>query len=591
MNLASRVAAVWRYAWAIDRRTRGLLRMDLRAVIELSPEIEPDERDRALRLMADGSGDEGGSDSPAESGAETGASGGGTTGGGDGSPFDVDDGYGPKQRVGLVLGPLLFGAIMLLPAPAGLSAAGKAVGASSVWIVTWWLTESIPIPATSLLPLVLFPIAAGLDPGVAAKPYANDLIFLFMGGFFLAVSFQRWELHRRIALLTIESIGSSPKRIVLGFMVATAFLSMWISNTATTVMVTPIGLAVTLQVADLVGESSLEVPTAQGEFNFGSALMLAIAYSATLGGVGTLIGTPPNIVFAGIVGDLFGRDIGFAQWMLYGLPIAVFGVIIAWLYITRIALPPRIEEIPGGLEVIDEQLKDLGSLSSPERRIFVVFTATALAWLVRKPLLNEFVPALGDSTIAIAAALVLFLTPSGTEREDGSKPFLLDWTTGLKIPWGVVLLFGGGLSMANAFSETGLAAWIGHGLTILEGVPVLVLLAAVVIITSFISEVASNTATATMMMPILAGLAIGLDVHPYALMIAGATAASFVFMLPVSTPPNSVVFGSGYITVPEMVRVGLGLKLLGLIFVIVIAMFWLPIAWGIDVSTLPSWAI
>ena len=565
--------------------------MDPRAVLELSSELDADERERARSLLADGSGTGTESASQEATGTDDDGAGGGSAGrSDDGSTFDVDEDYGRKQRVGLVLGPLLFAIIMLLPAPTGLSIPGKAVAASSVWIVTWWMTESIPIPATSLLPLVLFPAAAGLDPGVASKPYANDLIFLFMGGFFLAVSFQRWDLHRRIALRTIKVIGSSPKLIILGFMVATAFLSMWISNTATTVMVTPIGLAVTLQVRDLITERNLDVPTAKGEFNFGSALMLAIAYSATLGGIGTLIGTPPNIVFAGIVGDLFGRDIGFAQWMLYGMPIAVFGVLIAWLYLTRIALNPRIDEIPGGLEVIDRQLEGLGPLTTAERRVLVVFIVTAIAWLIRKPVINEVLPGVGDSTIAIAAAMVLFLTPSGSAKDD-SVTFLLDWTTGLKIPWGVILLFGGGLSMANAFSETGLAAWVGHGLTILEGVPMVVLLAAVVIITSFISEVASNTATATMMMPILAGLAIGLEVHPYALMIAGATAASVVFMLPVSTPPNSVVFGSGYITVPEMFRVGLGLKVIGLLFVIAIAMFWLPIAWNIDISTLPTWAI
>ncbi|MFW5965579.1 MAG: SLC13 family permease [Halodesulfurarchaeum sp.] len=589
MSPRSWTATVWRYAWLLDRRTRALLGLNPRAVIDLSPELDGAERERALRLLSDGGSDGIESDGPDESESDVGAD---ATGGPDaGSPFDVDDDYGRKQRVGLVVGPLLFAAIMLLPAPEGLSAAGKAVAASSVWIVTWWMTESLPIPATSLLPLVLFPTAAGLAPSTASKPYANDLIFLFMGGFFLAVSFRRWGLHRRIALRTIKSIGSSPKRIILGFMVATAFLSMWISNTATTVMVTPIGLAVTLQVADLVGESDLEVPTGRGEFNFGSALMLAIAYSATLGGIGTLIGTPPNIVFAGIVGDLFGRDIGFAQWMWYGLPIAAFGVLTAWLYITRVAVPSRIEEIPGGLEVVDEQLAGVGPLSTAERRVLVVFVVTALAWLVRKPVLNEFLPAVSDSTIAIGAALALFLIPAGTAEGDDSLTFLLDWTTGLEIPWGVILLFGGGLSMANAFSETGLASWIGHGLTIFEGVPMVVLLAAVVVITSAISEVASNTATATIMMPILAGLAIGLEVHPYALMIAGATAASVVFMLPVSTPPNSVVFGSGYVTVQEMFRVGLGLKLIGLLIVIALAMVWLPIAWGIEISSLPSWAV
>lgn len=589
MSNESRLLSLWRYLWYLDRRTRRLLKMDPGAALEFSPELSDEERDLASRLLTDGGGAGNGSEGPEGTDDEDVLTdGGSSSGGSDGSTFDVGGDYGTRKKVGLFLGPLLFAAIMLLPAPSGLSSAGKAVGASTVWIVTWWMAESVPIPATSLLPLVLFPAAAGMDPEVASKPYANDLIFLFMGGFFLAVAFQRWGLHRRIALRTISLIGSSPKMIILGFMVATAFLSMWISNTATTVMVTPIGLAVTLQVADLVNKRNPEIPTEQGEFNFGTGLMLAIAYSATIGGIGTLIGTPPNIVFASVVGDLFGKDISFAQWMWYGIPIAVVGVAIAWVYITEFALKLRIDTIPGGLEVIDRQIDELGPMVREERIVLVVFTATALAWLLRKPVINEVLPQVGDSTIAVAGAMLMFLIPA--REDDGSFTFLLDWTTGLQIPWGVILLFGGGLSMANAFSETGLAEWIGSGLTVLEGVPLVVVLAVVVILTSFLSEVTSNTATATMMMPILAGLAIGINVHPYALMIAGATAASFVFMLPVSTPPNSVVFGSGYITVPKMCRVGFGLKIIGIIFVVAVAVFWLPFAWDIELMTLPTWA-
>ena len=601
-----------RYLWHLDRRTRRLLRMEPAAMIEQAPWATAEERELAARLRDRES--EGLSD---DDGVETGAGGRGTGraggdgdggGGGDGnggddeeddtavalarseggSNFDVGPSYGRRHKVGFVLGPLLFVLVLLAPNPEGLSHAGQAVAASTVWIATWWISEAIPIPATSLLPLVLFPVTGAVEPGQTAQPYASSIIFLFLGGFLIAVSIQRWGLHRRIALRTIKAIGASPSRIVLGFMIATAFLSMWVSNTATVVMMTPIGLAVILQVADLVREQEPAIPVRQGEFYFGTGLMLCIAYSASVGGVGTLIGTPPNIVFAGVAEETFGQDISFFQWMLYGVPIAVLGVGIVWLYITKFLLPPRLEKIPGGLDVIDEQLEELGPMTRPEKLVAIVFAATALAWISRVFVINEFLPMVDDSTIAIAGALVLFLIPA--READGSFTFLLDWTTGLKIPWGIILLFGGGLTIANAFGETGLAEWIGGQLTALEGTSLLLVVTVVVVLTVFLTEVTSNTATTAMLMPILASLAVGLAIHPFGIMIAGATAASFAFMLPVATPPNAVVFGSGYITMPQMVRAGVGLNLIGIVLIVLLAMTWLPFAWGIDVTTLPEWA-
>ena len=544
--------------------------------------LSPGERELADRLATDGGRDEAGE------GAGGSASGDGDGDDGDGSAFDVGDTYSRRQKVGLVLGPALFAAIMLVPTPEGLSTGGQAVGATTAWVAVWWIGESIPIPATSLLPIVLFPLTGALDVDAATAPYANDLIFLFMGGFFIAMAMQRWDLHRRIALRTIRAIGTGPKRIILGFMIATAFLSMWVSNTATTMMMTPIGLAVVLQTTDLVDRTDMDVPTARGEFNFGTALMLCIGYSASVGGVGTIIGTPPNLVLVGAINETFGQSISFAQWMLYGVPIAALGVAIVWVYVTRFLIPPRMDTLPGGMEVIDDEIKALGPMTREEKLVLVVFAATALGWLTRSFLLEPIIPGIADSMIAIAGALVLFLIPA--RETDGSFTFLLDWETAVGIPWGIILLFGGGLSIAAGFQETGLAEWIGGLLGGLEGVSILLVMTVVVLLTIFMTEVTSNTATTAMLMPIMASLAVGLSIHPYGVMIAAATAASFAFMLPVATPPNAVVFGTGYITMPEMAKTGFGLNIIGILLVIALAVSWLPIIWGINLTEIPPWA-
>ncbi len=525
-----------------------------------------------------------------------GGSGGSHAGGGDGndgqdgeeSPFDVGGEYGRRQKVGFVLGPLLFALILLAPTPDGLAMAGQATAAVTVWVAVWWISEAIPIPATSLLPIVLFPLTGALPLAETSPAYANPLIFLFMGGFFLAMAMQRWGLHRRIALRTIKAVGTQPSRIILGFMIATAFLSMWVSNSATVMMMVPIALAVIYQTGDLIEESKLDIETGEGEFAFGVSLMLCIAYSASVGGVATLIGTPPNLLFAGQAGELFGESIGFAEWMLYGVPIAVIGLVGVYVYVTRLAITPQFDQLPAGAAAIDDELARLGSTSRQERLVLVVFVGMALSW-IGASLVDQAgllpVPDDVDSLVAIAGAMLLFSIP--TRTKDGNRTFLLDWTTGVKIPWGVILLFGGGLAIAAAFGETGLAVWIGEQLEVLEGTQMLVILLAVVTMTVFLTEMTSNTATTAMLMPILAGVAVGINVHPFGLMIAAATAASFAFMLPVATPPNAIVFGSGYITIPQMAKVGVGLNLLGIILITLLAVAWLPLVWGIDVTALP----
>jgi hypothetical protein len=317
-------------------------------------------------------------------------------------------------------------------------------------------------------------------------------------------------------------------------------------------MMTPIGLAVILQTRSLIEGSDADIPTAQGEFNFGTGLMLCIAYSASIGGVATIIGTPPNLILVGAISETFGREISFAQWMLYGVPIAVVGIAIVWGYVVKAFIPPRMDSIPGGLDVIDEELQSLGPMSREEKLVFVVFVAAALAWISRS-LVDPFAAIVtDDSIIAIGAALILFLLPS--RQGDGSLAFLLDWDTAVEIPWGVLLLFGGGLTIANGFEETGLAEWIGGLLSAFQGVSIALVIGVIVVLTIFLTEVTSNTATTAMLMPILASLAVGLSIHPYAVMIGAATAASFAFMLPVATPPNAIVFGSGYITIPQMAK-------------------------------------
>jgi sodium-dependent dicarboxylate transporter 2/3/5 len=353
-------------------------------------------------------------------------------------------------------------------------------------------------------------------------------------------------------------------------------------------MMTPIGLAVVLQTTDIIDQTGSDIPTGQGEFNFGTGLMLCIGYSASVGGVGTIIGTPPNLVLVGAINETFDQTISFAQWMLYGVPIAALGVVIIWLYVTRVVIPPKMDTLPGGMEIIDDEIDALGTMSREEKLVLVVFTATAAAWISRSFVLEPFIPGIADSMIAIAGALALFLIPA--REQDGSFTFLLDWETAVNIPWGIILLFGGGLSIAAGFQETGLAEWIGGLLGGLQGVSILIVMAVVIMLTIFMTEVTSNTATTAMLMPIMASLAVGLGVHPYGIMIGAATAASFAFMLPVATPPNAVVFGSGYITMPQMAKTGFGLNIIGIVLVLLLAMTWLPLIWGIDLTNLPVWA-
>lgn len=491
--------------------------------------------------------------------------------------------YKKSQLIGLFLGPVLFVLTLLFFNPADLSAEGVAILASTIWIATWWITEAVPIPVTSLLPLVLFPLTQGLDVKATASSYGDETIFLFMGGFMIALAMEKWNLHRRIALTIISLIGTNMDRIVLGFMVATGFLSMWISNTATAMMMVPIGLAIIYQISDALKDDTT-IDTSRDNFGFGKALMLGIAYSASLGGIATLIGTPPNTLLAGAINTMYGIELSFARWMLFGVPLAWIFIIITWIYLVKVAYPSKLKELPGGRAVIDQEREKLGKASTEEKLVFFIFSLAAFSWITRTFFLSKFIDGVSDGVIAMTFAILLFVIPSVNIRGD----HLLDWGTAVKLPWGILLLFGGGLAIAAGFVDSGLSEWIGSQLIGLQGINLLLVILIVSGLVIFLTEITSNTATASMMYPIMASLAVALGFHPYALMIAAGVAASCAFMLPVATPPNAVVFGSGYLRIPDMVKAGFALNIIGVFLVTLTIYFVLPLVWGIDLTVIPD---
>lgn len=474
--------------------------------------------------------------------------------------------------LGLGAGPLLaIVAYLLLARAEDLSNAGRATAAVGVLMAVWWLSEAIPLYATALLPLVLFPLTGASTIAGAAAPYANDVIFLFLGGFILGLGMERWGLHKRIALLTVLVVGTSPRRLIAGFMLASALMSMWVSNTATTVMMLPIALSVIA----LVAARHAPPGTAPGEApspdpNFDSTLLLGVAYAASIGGVATLIGTPPNAILKGFAETSLGREIGFAEWMLLGVPLVAIYLPLAWLYLVFVSQPVRLRAIPGGREAIASELRGLGPVSRGEWIVFVVFIATVLLWISRPLLVGAgkrwgLPPLVGlnDTSIAVMAALALFLIPV-RPRE---RVFAMDWQTAARLPWGVLILFGGGLSLAAAIGANGVDAFLGGAIEGIGRVPLWLAVAIVCTIMIFLTELTSNTAVTTALLPVIAAAAPALGVDPLRLAVPAAVAASMAFMLPVATPPNAIVFGSGRITIRQMARAGLALNLVGIVLI------------------------
>lgn len=477
------------------------------------------------------------------------------------------------KKFSLLFGPLLFVALQLIGAPEGMPPAAFDVLCITFWMAIWWVTEVVPIAVTSLLPIVLYPMTGALDIGTTTEAYGHKYVFLYLGGFILAIAIERWDLHKRIALSIISLIGGRIKFIILGFMLATGFLSMWISNTATSVMMLPIGMAIIKVLKD-----NLATPEDEQQ-RFGKALMLAIAYSASIGGMATLIGTPPNLIFAGIVEELYGVEIGFMEWMLLGLPVAVVLLFLCWIYLTSFAFRFGNAELQGGRSLIRKLLKDLGKISKQEKRVLAVFVGTALLWISRSFLIQPFFPAIDDTIIAIGAGILLFVVPAGKVGEEPSRS-LVTWEEAVKLPWGIILLFGGGMALAQGFEVTGLAAWIGEQLSGLQYLPLFLLILFLVAAVNFLTEVTSNTATTAMLLPVLAPMAIATGLHPYLLMIGATLAASCAFMMPVATPPNAVVFGSGQLKISDMMRAGLFMNLLSIFLISLLVYYLLPTLWN-----------
>ncbi|GAB6190811.1 DASS family sodium-coupled anion symporter [Desulfocastanea catecholica] len=510
-------------------------------------------------------------------------------------PGGVDEGdpreYTMRQKIGLVVGPVLFLTMLFMPTPSGMEPMAQKMAAVACLMATWWMTEAIPIPATSLIPIALFPLMGIMDTAKAAAPYASHLIFLFMGGFIIALAMQRWELHRRIAMNIVRVVGFSPGRLIFGFMAATAVLSAFVSNTATTVMMLPIGLAIITHVITEGKKEGLDktIDFSPENFAFGLNLMLGIAYAASIGGIATIIGTPPNTVLAGYLQKTYGYEITFANWMKVGVPLVAIFLPLCWLWLTKFANPMKLKKVPGGRALIVAELKAMGRMGAGERWTALVFGLTALGWIFRTKLTFLFTDPklITDATIAMTGALILFLIPINLQK----NIFVMDWRWASKMPWGVLILFGGGLSMAGGFKETELATWIGSQVSLLDTAPILVLVIAVSTLIIFMTELTSNTATAAMVMPILSAVAIGLGQNPLLLVVPAAIAASCAFMLPVATPPNAIVFGSGYVTIPQMVKSGFGLNILGMFITVAITYLFVLPMFGVQLGVVPEWAM
>lgn len=442
------------------------------------------------------------------------------------------------------------------------SQAMRVVAATTVLMGVWWMTEAIPLAATALLPIAIFPVMGVAKFKEVGAPYASATIFLFMGGFLLALGLQRWNLHRRLALYVVKVVGTSPRRLILGFMLATGFMSMWVSNTATAVVMLPIGTSVLLLTADTVGGM-------KNQMKFATGLMLAIAYAASIGSLGTLIGTPPNALLKGYMEEAHDITIGFGRWMMVGMPVAIVFLFIAWWLLVTV-FKPEIDEIPGGKELIDEEIRKLGPWTYPQIMVGIIFVLAALSWI--------FIP-LGierygwgfpyeDAVVGIIAGLLMFTIPAS---KDGKR--LLDWETASEMPWDVLLLFGGGLSLSAMFTATGLSLWIGEAAKGLASLPMFLLIVAIAALIIFLTELTSNTATAATFLPIMGGVAVGIgltgstEMNVMLLCIPVALAATCAFMLPVATPPNAIAYSSGYVKMGDMIKGGIWLNLIGIVLI------------------------
>ena len=487
------------------------------------------------------------------------------------------------KRIGLFAGPLL--AVLcyyLLPLQYSTSAAqlveftpaGRATLSMMAWMATWWVTETVDIEVTALLPIATFPIFGIAPLSKVLPPYAADVIFLFMGGFIIGLAIERWGLDRRIAFFTLRLVGARPGAIVGGFMAVTAFLSMWVSNTACAAMMVPIALSVIdLVLRNRTGAGLKEyggIPEDRvPERKFATGLLLCVAYAASIGGIATIIGSPPNGIAVRYMQQTFGREVTFFEWLLVGGPFTLLFLPIAWFLITRVLFRAQIGEIAGGRKHFDEEYRKLGPLSRGEKVVLMVFSLTAILWTC-SPLLKPIViggmrpfAGLSDTGIAMLAAMALFLIP--VDRAACVRA--MDWRTAVKLPWGVLMLFGGGLTLASSIEANGVSAFIGNASRAFAGLQPILLLLAITTMTVFLSEVTSNTAQVATMLPVLAAMAPQLGIDPYALIISCTLGASSAYMMPVGTPPNAIVFGTGLVRMPQMMKAGVWLNLAGILVI------------------------
>ena len=475
------------------------------------------------------------------------------------------------QLVGRVLGPVVF-LLMLVTNQAQdvMNAEAWRAAGVGLWMAIWWATEAIPVPATAFIPLVAFEplgIASFRD---AAAPYANPTIYLFLGGFMLALALERWDLHRRIALAILDRTGTDGRRLIGGFMLVCAMLSMWMTNTSTTMMLLPIVLSVIVVVRDNVPNLSDKTRD-----DFQIAMLLGLAYSASIGGLATLVGTPPNALLIGFLADNYGIEISFARWMLVGIPVTLVMLPVAWFVLTRLLHPVNVPASDAVNQHLHDLRQELGPMSTAEKRVAIIFVAVILSWMLRRPLTDLLgITGISDPGIVMTAAVLFFLVPSG----NAAQPRLMTWEDVARLPWGVLILFGGGLSLAAVVSNTGLALWLGESLAPLNAFGLAALVVAAVALVIFLTELTSNLATTATLLPVMGAIALQAGLPPLVLTVPITIAASCAFMLPVATPPNAIVFATGHITIPQMVRAGLVLNLIGIVIVTLIALYLAPAA-------------
>lgn len=473
------------------------------------------------------------------------------------------------QIVGRILGPAVCLLMLLLDQSQDfMSSEAWRVAAVGLWMAIWWATEAIPVAVTAFLPIIVFDPLGIASIRDAAAPYANPIIYLYLGGFVLALALERWNLHRRIALAILDRVGSDGRRVIGGFMLVCALLSMWMTNTSTTMMLLPIVIAVIAVIRDNVTDLS-----ATNYRNFQIAMLLGLAYSASIGGLATLIGTPPNALLIGFMADNYGIEISFARWMLVGIPVTAVMLPIAWIALTRFLYPIDIPETEAVRQHLHGMREELGEITTPEKRVAVIFGAVVFCWMLRGPITSALgISGVSDTGIVMVAALLLFMLPSG----DATRPQLMTWDDVTRLPWGVLILFGGGLSLAAVVSDSGLALWLGESLSPLNAWGTAVLVLAAVALVIFLTELTSNLATAATLLPVMGAIALQAGLPPIVLTVPITIAASCAFMLPVATPPNAIVFATNMISIPQMVRAGVWLNIIGIIIVTLVSLFLAP---------------